>query len=246
MSTPESAPPFRPVLRQRWSELLFLHWKMESALVARRLPEGLEPDCFDEAAWVAIVPFYMSGIRVPPLPPVPGLRAFPELNLRTYVRHRASGRSGVWFFSLEADHRLAVAVARTIFKLPYRHTGLAVQKTADGWVDYRATARGDQPTAHRELRFRYRADAAQGRPAERGSLDAFLCERYRFLSHAGGGRFLEGRVHHQPYRLCPAEVAEMDAGLFAWNGFEVPTAEPDHVIAAMPVDIAAGAPRRVR
>lgn len=44
-------------------------------------------------------------------------RSFPELNLRTYVS-REDDR-GVYFYSLDTDDRLSVALARTLFRLPY-------------------------------------------------------------------------------------------------------------------------------
>src|SRR4029078_12328728 len=54
-------------------------------------------------------------------PGVPWLSAFPELNVRTYVKSRnpAQPKPGVYFFSLEAANPIAVALARGLFKLPY-------------------------------------------------------------------------------------------------------------------------------
>ena len=46
-------------MRQRWDRLTFLHWRFQPADVARLLPDGLEVELFDGAAWVGLVPFYM-------------------------------------------------------------------------------------------------------------------------------------------------------------------------------------------
>ena len=60
----------------------------------------LELDTFDSEAWIAVVPFWMSGIRPRGFPAIPGLSRFPELNVRTYVR--VQDKPGVYFFSLDA------------------------------------------------------------------------------------------------------------------------------------------------
>jgi uncharacterized protein len=38
-------------MRQTWKRLTFLHWPFDPALVRPLLPEGLELDTFDNAAW---------------------------------------------------------------------------------------------------------------------------------------------------------------------------------------------------
>ncbi|MCA8944406.1 MAG: DUF2071 domain-containing protein, partial [Planctomycetes bacterium] len=79
--------PERPwVLEMNWDDLLFLHWPVSAAALQERLPRGLEVDTFDGAAWVGVVPFFMR-MRFRGLPPLPGGHRFPELNLRSYVRH---------------------------------------------------------------------------------------------------------------------------------------------------------------
>ena len=93
------------VLAMRWQDLLFAHWRVDPAALRPFIPSGLELDLRDGEAWLGVVPFRMSGVRPRWTPPMPGLSAFPELNLRTYVR--GGGHSGVWFFSLDAASRVA-------------------------------------------------------------------------------------------------------------------------------------------
>ncbi len=106
-----------PVMRQWWGKLLFMHWRIPAALLRPLIPARLSIDTFDGSAWIALVPFTMWGVRPSFAPPVPHLSAFHELNVRTYVH--LDGVPGVWFMSLEANRRLAVRGARTIFHLPY-------------------------------------------------------------------------------------------------------------------------------
>ncbi len=90
----------RPIMRQRWERLTFLHWPFEPADVQRLLPKGLDVETYDGAAWVALVPFFMR-VATPGERRVPWASNFCETNVRTYVRDGA-GRSGIWFFSLDA------------------------------------------------------------------------------------------------------------------------------------------------
>ena len=100
-----------PVMRQKWRELLFLHWPVPPEALRPLVPPQLELDLFEGTAYVGLVPFTMTGVRPVGLPPVRGLSSFHETNVRTYV-HREGRDPGVWFFSLDAANRVAVALAR--------------------------------------------------------------------------------------------------------------------------------------
>jgi len=88
----------RPVMRQSWEHLFFLHWRVDPAEVAKRLPAGLSVDTFEGQAYLGIVGFRMSQVRPAGLPALPWLSYFNELNVRVYVRD-AAGEPGVWFLS---------------------------------------------------------------------------------------------------------------------------------------------------
>ena len=120
---------------QRWHELLFAHWPVPAEPLRARLPAGLELDTFEGEAWLGVVPFRMSAVRLRGAPALPGVSAFPELNLRTYVRR--GEQRGVWFFSLDAASALAVRAARLWFHLPYFEARMTCDGRADG-VHYRS------------------------------------------------------------------------------------------------------------
>lgn len=48
------------IASQRWSELTFLHWRVDSSDVAPLLPAGLVPDEFDGTSWVGLIPFLLD------------------------------------------------------------------------------------------------------------------------------------------------------------------------------------------
>ena len=105
------------VMAQSWHDLLFAHWQVDAIVLGSLLPSQLQIDTFEGSAWLAIVPFRMTGVRLRGTPALPWLSVFPELNVRTYVT--CDGQPGVWFFSLDAGNPLAVTIARAWFHLPY-------------------------------------------------------------------------------------------------------------------------------
>ncbi|MGI9239651.1 MAG: YqjF family protein [Verrucomicrobiales bacterium] len=204
----------QPVMYQAWRQLLFLHWRVDVESLQARLPDGLTVDLFEGEAYVGIVPFFMCGVRPRFLPGFPGLSNFLEVNVRTYV-HDADGVPGVWFFSLDANCSPAVWVARTFFKLPYRHAVMSAQVSeVEAWVDYHSRCEeGEYDTG-----FRYRGKGA-AREAEAGCLEFFLLERYYLFAHDPvRGRMLRGQVAHSPYRFREAEVDAFDAGPMLGQG----------------------------
>ncbi|NJN83911.1 MAG: DUF2071 domain-containing protein, partial [Caldilineaceae bacterium] len=70
------------VMAQTWRDLLFAHWPVQRSQLRALIPPQLEIDTFDQTAWVGVVPFQMHNVRARLTPALPGLSAFPELNVR--------------------------------------------------------------------------------------------------------------------------------------------------------------------
>ncbi len=160
-------------MAQSWHDLVFAHWPVDAAVLRPLIPQQLHVDSFEGTAWLAVVPFRMTGVRLHGTPAVPRLSAFPELNVRTYVTF--GERPGVWFFSLDARNALAVAIARAWFHLPYFRARMSC-KERDGWIHY------DSERTHHGvpaglLKGRYRSVGKVFSP-QRGTLEHFLTERY--------------------------------------------------------------------
>jgi uncharacterized protein len=185
------------VMRQTWNDLLFAHWPVQPQLLASKIPPQLPLDVYDGHAWIAVVPFHMTNVAPRGVPALPWVSAFPELNVRTYVR--IHDKPGVYFFSLDAANPLAVSVARTLIGLPYFSASMRVQVT-DGAVRYRSR-RARRP--HAELIGTYRPVGPVFEPVP-GSLEYFLTERYCLYhrNHRNVPYRLE--IHHPPWTLQPA------------------------------------------
>ena len=221
------------VMYQQWRDLLFLHWEYSDAEIQVTLPEGLFVDTFGGKAYLGIVPFFMHNIRPRFLSAVPGISNFMEMNLRTYV-HDREGVPGVWFFSLDANQRLAVAIARRFFHLPYEHAQMKSSRTPEGRIRYESRRTGERANGARCV-FDYAPGAELPQPAP-DSLEFFLVERYRLYSSAPDG-LRRGAVFHPPYPLCRAEVTAWDENLLPLDGFAPTGRPPDHVIMSRGVDV---------
>jgi uncharacterized protein len=204
-------------MRMTWADLGFLHWEVPVAALRPRVPHALEIDTFEGRAFLGLVPFTMRGVRPAYFPALPGLSAFHEVNVRTYVR--LNGRDpGVWFLSLDAANPVAVLVARALWKLPYHFARMGLER-AGATVRYRSERRwpGPRPAGCR-LVYEPTGEAA---PAAEGTLEHFLVERYLLYAQARG-RLFSGRVHHAPYPLQTARAPELDQTLLAAAGLARP------------------------
>ena len=168
-------------MRMRWTDLLFAHWPFDPAVLRPLVPAALELDTFDGVAWLGIVPFRMEDVAPRGLPAIPGVSVFPELNVRTYVRHE--DLRGVWFLSLDADSWPTVVGARRWFHLPYVHATMAIDdrdEAAGGWVAYRSTRRDvTVPAATFTARYRPSGPVEMAKP---GSFEDWSTARWRLFA----------------------------------------------------------------
>ena len=187
-------------MRMRWRELLFAHWVVDAGVVRPLIPAALQLDLFDGLCYVGAVPFLMENVTPRFVPPLPGLHAFPELNLRTYVT--AGGKPGVWFFSLDAGQKLAVRAARRFFHLPYFDAAFDIDLSG-GQVAYKSlrTHHG-APPAQFSATYRPIGPVYDSSP---GTLDSWLTDRYCLYSAGDSANTYRGEIDHPPWPLQKAE-----------------------------------------
>lgn len=211
------------VMYQQWKDLLFLHWEVAPEEVQSTLPDGLSVDLHEGKAYLGLVPFYMCEIRPRFLPTVPGISNFLEMNVRTYV-HDRHGNPGVWFYSLDANQALAVALARRLFHLPYFRAEMSASQNS-GMIDYNCQRRSDPESVSC---FRYQGGAKMETPLP-GSLEYFLLERYLLFAHdEAKDQLLCGQVHHTPYPVHEAEVEAFSPLALTQAGFDIGRDPPVH------------------
>lgn len=230
---------------QRWAMLTFLHWRVSAKDLQKLLPRGLAVQEFDGSAWLGVVPFSMERVRPWWSPPIPGVSWFLETNVRTYVVDER-GVPGVWFFSLDANSRLAVNVARTFWHLPYLFASMslsAIRKPlrgvpksgTPGRVTYSGRRR-ESPAADYEISIEL-PDVSPV-PAHPESLEHFLVERYLLYALDRHQRLRTGRVHHAPYQIItPTSITGTQTLTTAIGCNNLKIDAPDHVAWCASVDV---------
>lgn len=220
-------------MRMTWSDLLFAHWPTGPDVVARWLPNGVSLDTRDGKAWVGVVPFLMSNVTPRLCPPIPGLSHFLELNLRTYVV--VDGKPGVWFFSLDAESRIAVRVARAAFNLPYMDAIMSLSKNSSGQIRYQSQrTHRDEPSACYDATYQAAGDYSEAEP---GSLEYWLTARYCLYSANRRGCIFRGEIDHPPWQLAPASYSERVNSMGKPLGFQCEA--PPHLLCAKSIDVQA-------
>ncbi len=211
----------RAIMSHSWNNLTFLHWRYDADVVQRLLPPGLTVETADGTAWVGLVPFVMR-VSLPRSPTPPWLGRFPETNIRTYVRD-ASGRSGVWFFSLDAARLAAVVAARATYRLPYFWSTMTAERSGDR-LRYASTRRWPGPVG---ASLSLEIDVGPPLdPAGLSPLDHFLTARWRLFSVPWRGRLRHAHAVHPPWVLRAASVVSLDESLIRAAGLPSPDGAP--------------------
>ncbi|MFD2371554.1 YqjF family protein [Brevibacillus sp. GCM10020057] len=187
---------------QTWEHLLFAHWPVPCDLLRPLIPAEIEVDTFDGQAWISIIPFLLTGVRIRFTPRIPFTHTFPEINVRTYVK--AGGKSGIYFLSLDAANPLMTTIAKKWYRLPYhpatmqfRHRGEEIDVQSRRWRSPLATGRFSAV---------YRPDSAMFMPRP-GSLEHWLTERYTLFCQCARSKKIYGAdVYHEPWKLQKAAV----------------------------------------
>ena len=162
----------------------------------------------------------MAGVMRRPLPDLPWVSAFPELNVRLYVEHE--GRAGVWFLSLDATNPLAVWAARRFFHLPYFRARIGLDDAGDA-IRYTCHRPVGEPVF--EARYRPTSEPHESTP---GTLEHWLTERYCLYAQAPDGSIWRNDVHHLPWPLQAAEAEITRNTYLAHHG--LPVGDPPSVL----------------
>lgn len=215
--------PARPwVMSQVWHDLLFMHWQVPADVLTAHIPPGLTLDLYEGIAWVAVVPFWMSGITPRFMPAVSGLSRFPELNVRTYVTQQGN-KPGVWFLSLDAANAIAVRLARWWFNLPYLHA--TMQRDLQGEKVVYHSVRTDASAATACLTGEYQPT---GEPyySTPGTLAHWLTSRYCLYTTDANGKLLRGEIQHLPWPLQNAQAHFSENTYLQAHGIPMPSSAP--------------------
>lgn len=217
--------------------LTFVHWAVDPSVVQPMMPDGVRPDTFDGASYVALVPFSMERIGLFGGPHVPYFGSFLETNVRLYGVDE-QGRRGVVFCSLEAARLATVAVTRVATGLNYLWASMSMERRVDR-IEYRTRRRwpGPRGTASKLV-------IDIGEQVEPTPLEEFLTARWGLFLPDRRGRTRYWPNEHPAWPLHRAQMVALDDELVAAAGFAgLAERLPDSVLFSPGVAVRFG-PRR--
>ncbi|MGN1401928.1 MAG: YqjF family protein [Bacillus sp. (in: firmicutes)] len=199
------------LMTQAWKDVLFLHWPVPEELVKGYIPEELEIDLFEGQAWISLVLFKVEETRLRFLPLLPGIHAYLELNVRTYVKYK--NISGVYFFTLDANKNPIVRVPRIGNFLPYNKAAMSNRKTEGRHLFESVRECPDQFSERLEVAF------APGRQkiAEKKEIDVWLTERYSLWTKPKYNVYRLD-IHHREWELYPADAEIKSNSMAGFTG----------------------------
>jgi uncharacterized protein YqjF (DUF2071 family) len=198
-------------LTAEWHNLAMLNFEIDPKVLRPFVPAGTELDNWQGRTFISVVGFLFLNTRVFGVA-IPFHRNFEEVNLRFYVRRKASDgwRRGVVFVK-ELVPRAAIALtARVVYGENY--VAVPMNHHIDGEDAGGETAR----TVSYSWRFRGRENrielTVQGNAEEApdGSDAEFITEHYWGYARRRGGRTMEYRVEHPRWRIARASSARLD------------------------------------
>lgn len=174
-----------------------MHWPIPPEVLREHVPSQLEIDTFAGNAWISIVGFAVSDLRLRWLPRIPFYNTMLEVNVRTYVTYNRN--QGTYFFSLDAD-KLAVVLGAKILTLPYKKAKMCMK--AGNQVNFFSKRQGLNKNSA-TFQGVYHPLNTASTPASPGTLTHWLIERYRLWTTRGRALY-QGDIHHKMWNLSPA------------------------------------------
>lgn len=184
---------------QRWEDVLFLHWQVSPHVLSPHIPQKLQLDLYDGAAWVGIVFFRVKGMRLRSMPALPWINSYLQLNVRTYVTYK--GMRGVYFFSLDVDSNLACLLAKMVYSLPFRRANMKMDKQGDYINMVSVRKKGQFPE---EISCSY-TPVSSVFQAQINTFDYWLLERY-CLWNIKKNHLYRTDIHHTKWNFQKGEV----------------------------------------
>ena len=209
----------KPFLTTEWSHLAMLNYEVDPAILRSFVPRSTELDEFQGRHFVSMVGFLYHNTRVLGIP-VPGHRHFAEVNLRYYIRYRATEgwRRGVAFIKEIVPRRAVAFIARQLYDenfvahpMRYKIETQAEDSQTPTRVEY----------AWHDTHDWHRLELLTAEPAEfpnPGSETEFITEHYWGYTARRDGSTSEYRVEHPQWRVAPVSRAEFSCDVAAVYG----------------------------
>lgn len=188
------------VLYQKWEDICFFHWPIDSKIIEQSIPTSLQLDLLNGTAWVTIVLFKVKENRLRTVPPIPFVNSFLQVNVRTYVEER--GRKGVYFLSVDMNNALLAKINSIGNYLPSRYATMKMNKSNKNiTISSYYISKAKKESIDISIN-------TSDEKIKKNSLDCWLLERYHFWSYTKMNKLIRTDIEHLPWELqkCNATI----------------------------------------
>jgi uncharacterized protein YqjF (DUF2071 family) len=219
------------IMKQRWSNALFLHYEIKPEIIRKLIPAPLELDLYHGKAYIGIVAFQMDIMD--PFFGKEVTSTFPEVNVRIYVKN--GKHRGVYFLSLDATDALVTTLGRKAFQLPYRDSQARFKKSGRRTSVSSEVRGGKGNTSKIEVTF---TQGEQITDSNELDLAKFLTDRTSYFTIGKNRKVTRGDIFHPPWPLQYAGIQQIESTLLQGHGIEsIPETKSTHVLYSPGVDV---------
>lgn len=181
--------------QQEWRDILFMHWPVPYEILKPYVPAPFKLETYNRQAWVSVILLQAKNSRLRGMPTMMSYPSFLQMNVRTYINF--DGEPGIYFFSVDANHKLTVTTAKGLLKLPYELAEMEMKRDKDHIMFKSKRKKVNQIVPSITANYR---PSLQRIAHQRGTLSHWLTERYCFWL-INGKRVMKGPLSHLPWEL---------------------------------------------
>jgi uncharacterized protein len=206
------------LVEAKWDRPLFLHYRVAVAELENHVSREYDIETFDGSAWVTVVAIRMTNFRPQKGAPFykwffPCVGAQKFLNVRTYVRHKKTGESGLYFLWGWLSRPRGLPFPKQPLGLPCGSAQINYT-TPPPHLNFAVQAEGEQFTFEGVVE-----DATYFKVPAAGSFEEFALERYNgFFTHGKQEKIF--RAWHPPWEGWKVSIRSLRANLlgrrFPW------------------------------
>jgi uncharacterized protein YqjF (DUF2071 family)/predicted DCC family thiol-disulfide oxidoreductase YuxK len=190
-----------PFLTASWSNLIFINYEVDPAVLTPLLPLGTELDLFEGKALVSLIAFNFENNKLFGVIPTYPVTKFEEVNLRFYVkrRHGEDLRRGVVFVKEIVPSVLIASTARLLYNEPYEARPMmrSLEQFNDkdgGRLSYGVRVGTRDVTISATT-------VGELQPMRENSIEQFILEHYWGYTNQPDGTTSEYRVVHEQWKF---------------------------------------------
>jgi uncharacterized protein YqjF (DUF2071 family) len=183
-------------LKANWENLVMANYSVDPEILAPFLPNGVELDYYNQKAYVSLVGFMflktsLFGLKIP------FFGSFEEVNLRFYVKRTIGSKiqKGVVFINETVPFKIVASIANKLYKehyisIPTKHS-IELSNRKDINYSWKMNGKWNSMNviAHTEKQH-----------IERGSMEAFIFERYFGFTRIDKHTSQSYRINHPTWQ----------------------------------------------